>query len=62
MRLLGIGAALEIVGLILAAVSVIAFGRITMLVFFTLGIPAVLADMGCYLIAVLRVLVKKGAL
>lgn len=61
-KLVRIAALIEIAGLATAAASVLAFGRITMLVFFALGIPAILAGMFLYVYVVLRNLIAKGSL
>jgi hypothetical protein len=62
MRLIWIGTALELAGLLLALVSVLWFHRLTMTAFFAAGVPAVAAGAACYVAAVVRVLVRRGAL
>ena len=60
--LIWVGAGLETIGLLLAAVSVIWFNRLTMLAFFAIGIPILALGMGCYLVVVFRYMIRKGAL
>ena len=62
MKLLRAAIVLEMLGLLLALLSLLHFHRLTMTAFFALGIPAVLAGLLLYVATVLRVLVRKGAL
>ncbi|MBI4209066.1 MAG: hypothetical protein HY538_05095 [Deltaproteobacteria bacterium] len=61
MRWLWIGCALEITGLLLGIISAALFHRITMTLFFVIGIPMILLGMVCYIVTVIRVIISKGA-
>lgn len=61
-RVLWFGVACEVVGLLLAIVSVVWFHRVTMLVFFAAGIPLTLVGVLAYVYVVVRRLIRVGAL
>ena len=62
MKFLKMAVALEVFGLALGIIATVWFHRITMLLFFSLGLPAVALGILCYLTTVFRKLARSGAL
>ena len=53
---------LQCLGLVLAVASMVWFNRVTMLLLFAVGIPALLLGILLYLAFVIRTMASKGAL
>ncbi|MBI4209068.1 MAG: hypothetical protein HY538_05105 [Deltaproteobacteria bacterium] len=60
-RWLWVACALEITGLLLGIVSAALFHRVTMTLFFVVGIPTIFLGMVCYIVTVIRIIISKGA-